>query len=53
MKYTKKQLLKAYELWEKECRLKPEDFLTDCEKNKECYKEIARRNVETLISYIK
>ena len=53
MKYTKKQLEKAYEQWITEVRLNPSVFISEKEMKKKDIDEDARLNVETLISYIK
>lgn len=53
MKYTKKQLEKAFEQWIKESRLNPKDFLTEQQVNEMNLIDLAKDNVKWLLSYVK
>lgn len=53
MKYSKKQLEKAFEQWTIDCRVKPSEFLSNEEVTNLDAKELAKENVKVLIDYIK
>jgi hypothetical protein len=53
MKYTKKQIKKAFISWLSEERLKPSDFISVEELDKTDVKDAAELNTNTLINYIK
>ena len=52
MKYTKKQLVKAYEEWTSENRLNPSSFISDEDCLKINVKEYSEMCINTLIGYI-
>jgi len=52
MKYSKKQIEKAYAKWETEVRLNPTGFLTESEIREENVEEIAKKHTETLLTYL-
>jgi hypothetical protein len=53
MKYTKKEITRAFELWVKDARLSPETFMSEEKTRELSYKEEAKRDAEYLISLIK
>jgi hypothetical protein len=53
MKYTKKEITKAFEVWVKDLRLNPETFMSDEEVRELSYKEQAKIDADYLISLIK
>ena len=53
MKYTKKQIKKAFLDWHTECRLNPSAFKTIEECNTQDIEEVAENDTKTLINYIK
>jgi len=53
MKYTKKQINKAFLEWNKELRTKPDFFFSEDECILKSVEEVASESTRTLINYIK
>lgn len=52
MKYSKKQIRKAFQMWLSEQRVTPSGFMSDEDVNAMDAKHLAKLNAEALIDYI-
>jgi len=52
MKYTAKQIEKAFLMWEQDIRCRPDEFMSEEEREESPAEEIADLNTKDLISYM-